>query len=160
VTEVICADPLGYSSALTRGKLHKLLAHDVTRARVRVQGDNGRIRWFPSSCFDMVQNDYTIWIEAESWEAGEWRPEDSNSDVVVMRSDGSHWVATFVSYQNVETLTQKNKQTREALSGAYFWCSNMLLVDEVSRGRIEEVVHELMRVDEFEAVFARVTDTD
>ena len=97
---------------------------------------------------------YTIWIEAEEWCTG-WDPIDSNTDVIVHLDDGSRWMATFVSYKNVATLTQKDKQTGESLSGAYFWVSDMILIDETSRKRIEEVIEHLMEEDYFYMIFTK-----
>lgn len=99
---------------------------------------------------------YTIWIEAEEWVSGEWIPEDANTDVMVTWADGSRWVASFFSYKNIQTLTQKNKRTGECLSGAYFWSSDMLLIEKVSRQRIEEVIDYLIKENEFETVFTQL----
>lgn len=99
------------------------------------------------------QQQYTIWIEAEQWIPGAWNTEDANTDVIVTWEDGSRWVATFFSYNNVKTLIEKNKKTSECLSGAYFWASNMILADQVSRQRIEQIIEELLKTGEFEMVF-------
>ena len=101
----------------------------------------------------MGNEQVTIWIEAEHWIPGEWNPADANSDVIVTRLDGGRWIASFFSYINIKTLTEKYKRTGENLSGAYFWSSDMILVDEVSRQRIEEVVHELINRGDFERIF-------
>jgi hypothetical protein len=103
-----------------------------------------------------INQSYTIWIEAEEWAPGEWRPEDSNTDAIVTWEDGSRWVASFFSYKNIQTLTKKNKRTGECLSGAYFWSSDMILIDQVSRQRIEEVIDHLLNEGEFEVVFTRL----
>src|SRR5262249_32714919 len=97
---------------------------------------------------------YSIWIEAEQWETGEWTPSDDNTDVVVLFEDGSRWVATFFSYQNVSSLAEKNRATGECLGGKYFVATDMILVDEVTRQRIEEVIEELLNRSEFEIYFA------
>ncbi len=99
------------------------------------------------------QQKYTIWIEAEQWIPGAWNPEDDNTDVIVTWEDGSRWVATFFSYQNVQTLSEKNRRTGESLSGAYFWASDMILADQVSRQRIEQIIEELIKTGEFETTF-------
>ncbi len=39
------------------------------------------------------------------------------------------------------------------MNGAYFWATDMILVDEVSRKRIEEVVTHLIIEDEFDQIF-------
>jgi hypothetical protein len=102
------------------------------------------------------QQIHTIWIEAEEWAPGEWNPQDDNTDVIVTLEDGSRWVATFFTYRNVQTLTDKNKTTGECLAGTYFWSSNMILIDEVSRQRIEEVIGELLKEKTFETVFSHL----
>jgi len=40
------------------------------------------------------------------------------------------------------------------LQGGYFWTSNMILVDELTRARVEAVVSELLANQEFELVFS------
>lgn len=102
------------------------------------------------------QQNYIIWIEAEEWASGSWTPDDDNTDVIVTWANGSRWVASFFSYKNIQTLTQKNKRSGECLSGAYFWASDMILIDEVSRQRIEEVIDHLIRENDFETVFTQL----
>jgi hypothetical protein len=97
---------------------------------------------------------YTVWIEAEMWPAHQWTPNDGNTDVVVTFANGDRWTATFVSYENVQTLTAKNRTTGENVSGGYFWVSNMILVDAISRQRIEEVIHDLLHTGGFEYAFS------
>jgi hypothetical protein len=96
---------------------------------------------------------YSIWIEAEEWAPGEWTPTDDNSDVIITFEDGKSWVATFFSYQNISSLTEKNRQQGDCLSGKYFVATDMILVDEVSRERIEEVVIDLLKENEFQTHF-------
>ncbi|HEX6607873.1 MAG TPA: hypothetical protein VF276_13275 [Chloroflexia bacterium] len=96
---------------------------------------------------------YSIWIEAEQWAPGHWTPADENSDVIITFEDGSRWVATFFSYTNINTLVEKNRRTGEYMSGKYFWAGDMILVDEVSRARVEEVVRYLLETREFKQIF-------
>ena len=104
---------------------------------------------------DSPKRDYSIWIEAEEWVVGEWNPVDDNSDVIVTFENGDKWVATFFSYQNILSLTQKNRKTGECLGGKYFVATDMILVDEVSRDRIEEVVADLVKANDLETYFAQ-----
>lgn len=103
-----------------------------------------------------MQNSY-IWIEAEQWASGEWNPFDCNSDVIVSFEKGAEWVATFFTYQNISTLAEKNKQIGECLNGKYLWASDMILVDKVTRNRVEEIVEHLLSEGEFENIF-RIND--
>ncbi|QUL52688.1 hypothetical protein KDC22_19855 [Paenibacillus tritici] len=96
---------------------------------------------------------YSIWIEAEQWAEGEWSIYDDNTDAIITFEDGSRWGASFFTYKNIQKLVAKNQQTGEYLQGKYFWGSDMVLVDECSRKRIEEVVEHLIRIGDFETIF-------
>lgn len=98
--------------------------------------------------------DYYIWIEAEQWSPGQWDYDDCNSDVIVSFKAGPEWAATFFTYKNISTLVEKNEGTGECLNGKYFWATDMILIDEISRERIEEVVKHLIATGEFESVFS------
>ena len=108
---------------------------------------------------DSQRQKYSIWIEAEKWADGEWTPADDNSDAIVTFENGERWIATFFSYQNIVSLVEKNRHTGEYLGGKYFVATDMILVDEVSRERIEEVVADLLNENEFKRYFA-LCDSD
>jgi hypothetical protein len=103
---------------------------------------------------------YTIWLEAEQWAEGEWNIHDDNTDAIVTFEDGSRWVASFFTYKNIESLAIKNQQTGECLSGKYYWGSDMILVDECSRNRIEEVIEHLIFKGDFELIFDKCDEID
>lgn len=101
---------------------------------------------------------YKISLESEHWASGEWNIEDGNTNVFVRFDDGDEWVATFFTYANITSLAEKNQRTGECLAGGYFWASDMFLIDEISRERIEKVVRHLLEDDEtnFSSVFTQV----
>lgn len=103
---------------------------------------------------------YRVWIEAEEWDAGEWTPEDAASDVVVTLADGTRWIATFVSYQHVLTLRDRNREAGEALGGRYLWGSDIVLVETIERSLIESVIEELMSDQSFELAFGLHDEDD
>ena len=103
-----------------------------------------------------MKKNYTVWIEAEEWKPGEWDPENDNTDVCVTFADGSRWIATFFTYSNIGKLVEKYRRTGECNHGKYFWATDMILVDRVSRDRIEEIIQYLIDHEEFENVFSRV----
>ena len=97
----------------------------------------------------------TIWIESEDKGPiieGQENTDD-NSDVIVTFSDDTKYIATFLTYDNVKTLTEKNKRTGELLSGKYFWASDMILVDRIDRDTIENVVDDLIKEKYFAQLF-------
>lgn len=106
----------------------------------------------------MKDMQYFIWIEAEHWSQGEWNIYDGNTDAIVTFEDGSRWVASFFTYKNIQTLAEKNQQTGECLQGKYFWGSDMVLVDECSRNRIEEVIEHLILKGDFQVIFDKCVE--
>lgn len=95
----------------------------------------------------------SIWIEAEHWHPSEWNLVDGNTDVIVTLEDHSRWMATFVSYKNVETLVRWSRESGEDLPGKFLWVADMVLIDEISRDSIEKVVQHLVDRGELTLVF-------
>ncbi|MGN7468518.1 hypothetical protein [Brevibacillus sp. SAFN-007a] len=99
-----------------------------------------------------------IWISTDYSEIEPNLKDDSNVDVVVTLPDRTRWWGTFFSYQNIETLRQKNKETGECLSGTYLWSANMIISEDVSRETIEKVVDHLMEEGDLQRVMAKISD--
>lgn len=108
----------------------------------------------------MMENSYTLWIEAENWAEGEWDEFDSNTDVIVQFEDTSKWIASFFTYNNINTIVEKNKKSGECLQGKYYWSSDMILVQKCSRHTIEEVVNHLIKENMFSVLFRRIHPID
>ena len=97
-----------------------------------------------------------IWIEGEEWAEGEWDADDDNSDVIVTLENGEKWIATFYTYKNIMTLKERHRTTGECLDGNYFWASDMILIDELTRSKIERVVKELIETEDFITAFSPI----
>jgi hypothetical protein len=101
-----------------------------------------------------------VWIEAEIWKEGSWDCYDCNTDVIVVFPNRSKWIASFFTCQNIETLRQKNLQTGDYMNGSYFWSSDMVLIDVISRERIEQLIDHLIKHDNFQSAFNGYPDVD
>jgi hypothetical protein len=96
----------------------------------------------------------SIWIESEEYGANlNGNSMDDNSDVVVAFEDGNTYIATFFTYDNIQTLRRRYSQTGECLSGQYFWASDMVLIDQISRESIQQVINHLLETGEFSQIF-------
>ena len=104
----------------------------------------------------MKQSVSQIWIEAEEWADGEWNIDDDNSDVIVTLANGEKWIATFFTYKNIMRLKEGHRTTGECLDGIYFWASDMILIDELTRDKIERVVKELIATENFMTAFSPI----
>lgn len=109
---------------------------------------------------DLKNLDKNIWIEAEVWAEGQWDIEDVNTDVIVTFSNRMKWIASFFTYKNIQTRIDENKRSGECMDGAYYWSSDMVLIDSGSKERILEVIHYLLETDKFQDVFKRYSDVE
>ena len=98
---ITCTRESSYSRALTRGKQYELLAEN--EGKVRVRSDNGRIRWYPSMCFDLEGNPAP---RLSKWKFDD--PPDEKPEMLVeitmQFSDGTYrWsiIATPASLKNL-----------------------------------------------------------
>jgi len=161
---VICICEGVYSDAITYGKKYPVIEHDLEKDQIKIKGDNQRLRWFPLYCFDLSSLDAptvkSIWIAAENWAIGQWRSLNDNTDVIVTLSNEERWIATFFTYHNVLSLVERYKQSGECLHGKYFWGSDMVLVDEISRNNIETIIHHLIITGEFQSIFSQIEKSD
>lgn len=101
-----------------------------------------------------------IWIESEEKGAiiGRTIETNDNSDVIVTFSDGSRYVASFFTYENIEHLRTKNQKTGECMNGQFFWASDMIIVERISRAEIEKIVNHLLSEEEFHLIFDRIQE--
>ncbi|MDW7673989.1 MAG: hypothetical protein SCK28_05575 [Bacillota bacterium] len=96
-----------------------------------------------------------IWIEIEET-SDEIDQFNCNSDVIVKFNGGNRWIATFITYKNIEKLVRDNRVSGECMKGQFFWASNMLLVESIDRKSVEKVVQYLLTKKDFEKVFAKI----
>ena len=82
-------------------------------------------------------------------------PLNDNVDVEVIFDDGSRYMATFFTLQNIQKIMDNYEQTGECMKGFYFWASDMILVRRLSRENIAKVVGDLIAKGEFEKVFSQ-----
>lgn len=96
-----------------------------------------------------------IWIESEikgTILGGQLYTND-NSDVIVTFNNGEKYVATFFTYENIEHLRKKNRETGECNSGSYFWASNMIIVDRIDKDTITTTIEDLINTESFYNIF-------
>ena len=109
------------------------------------------------NCSETIQKSMikNIWIETEECESiiNSQNNTNDNSDVIVTFSDDKKYVASFFTYDNIKTLTEKNKKTGELLNGKYFWSSDMILIDRIDRNSIEKVISDLIKENSFYQIF-------
>ncbi len=97
----------------------------------------------------------SIWFEFDEW-SEPYDENDCNTDVIFTLDDSTKWVATFYTYQNILSLSQKNKITDENLNGLYFCATDMIIIDKVTRENIQKVLNEIIANDEIDIYCTRL----
>ncbi len=82
--------------------------------------------------------------------------EDTNTDVIVVLSNGQKYIAAFFTLKNVENMNLQNEATGRKLDGKYFWAKNMVLIDRCDPESVEAVVKDLIEEGDFKEVFERI----
>ena len=76
-----------------------------------------------------------------------------STDVIVLSENGSKYVASFFTYDNVEEQRRQNNHNGEYMDGLYFWDKNMVIVEECSLPTIRKVVQYMIDEGEFQEAF-------
>ncbi|GIO96715.1 hypothetical protein J14TS5_18010 [Paenibacillus lautus] len=99
----------------------------------------------------MIEKRRYIHIGAEGWEDD---VEAAQVDVVVTFPDSTRWISNFYTIKCIESIRKDYLLNGHCLNGAY-WCgsSPVVIVDNVSRERIEQVIDELIENAGFQYVF-------
>lgn len=74
---------------------------------------------------------------------------DGNVDVEVLFADGTRYAATFFALANIRYLMTRYKETGECGHGLYFFASNMIIVDVLSKDVIEKTITDLIEEGDF-----------
>jgi len=80
---------------------------------------------------------------------------DSNTDVQIKFADGRRYIGTFFTVANIQRIMKDYEDTGECLHGMYFWCTDMIIVQNLKPETIEATVQEIIAQDELDNVFLR-----
>lgn len=99
----------------------------------------------------MFEKKRHIRIDSEGWAED---LEDAQVDVVVTFPDSTRWISNFYTIKCIESMRKDYSGSGACLNGAY-WCAStpVIIVDNVSRERIEQVVDDLIEDGSFKYVF-------
>jgi hypothetical protein len=71
--------------------------------------------------------------------------DNHNGDVMVHLGDGRRLAATVFTRANIAEIMQRSKQTGESLSGLYFYCTDMLIIEKYTRPGIEAAIADIVK---------------
>lgn len=132
---VTCISVGVYQDNLTRGKQYALTEENGERHQVHIKGDQGRLRWFPSFCFDFENNPVSHLV---SWQfdndiesdAQTWMPE-----ALLALSDGSRRFCLLATPQTLAHLVSS--------PGSYFSSHHLVVVCSYDFNTVDKALHHL-----------------
>ena len=86
--------------------------------------------------------------------------DDDNVDLWIELDDGRVFTATFFTIKNISTLMRRWRESGESASGAYFWATDMIVVESISEEVIERTIADLIATGKIELCFERLYDSD
>lgn len=99
-----------------------------------------------------------IWFEFEAWADG-YNENDENSDVYFELNDGTKWCATFITYKNLLSISDKNMATGECLSGQYFYADKPIFISKMNKNLIMSVLDDIIQTEtDLYCIFTKIND--
>lgn len=136
---VLCVSESVYREAITRGQLYELLDRDDEKGQIRIVGDDGRTRWFPSYCFNFeedsvpVLKDFTIDDTISN-------PLNDNIEVSMELSDGTWRWCCFVTPSLLATNGAWVEGTHIRF---HYGLHHFIIVNELSIPTITKILREI-----------------
>lgn len=97
-----------------------------------------------------------IFLSNEFHSETEINPQNTSTDVIVFLKSGEKYVASFFTFLNIEAQRLNNLKTGAYLNGDYFWVNNMLLIEDCSLQKIENVIQNLIEEGDFIEAFRKI----
>ena len=98
-----------------------------------------------------------IWFEFEQWSDG-YSETDENSDVIFKLSDGSMYCGTFITYDNLKTLSSRFRVNGECLSGKYVWVANAVFIEKMEKTLIISTIKNILEQGDIEKAFCKISE--
>ena len=99
-----------------------------------------------------------IWFEFDEW-ADKHNEYDENADVNFELTDGSKWSASIYTFQNIFSLSEKNRNTGENLSGKYFIADKPVFISAMNKELIISVLNDIIANEtDLSSVFTKIDD--
>jgi hypothetical protein len=136
-----CITEASYHGALTYGRKYAMLAikDDPHHPNVKIQGDNGRVRWFPAYCFDLSGSDVPL-LQMVTICDDLLYADTSTIEVHVQLSDGQERWCFFVT---PASLTQSGDWIDGTTIRIHYGAPHMIIVDQINAEIIEQALHHI-----------------
>ena len=79
---------------------------------------------------------------------------NDNVDVEVLLDNGKRYAETFFNIENIISILDRYKKTKECCNGLYFWASDMIIVESLDENIINKTIQDLLKNEEFYTAFS------
>jgi hypothetical protein len=140
IPELTCVTQGTFQDALTRGKRYLPIEIDHEKQQVRVQGDNGRVRWFPFYCFAFDGSDA---LSIVSFSIEDFTlPLTHTVEVVMTLSNGERRWCCFATPQQLYRIGKLVEGTSVHVS---YGSEHLIVIgsDTLTHALIEQALHHI-----------------
>ncbi|AUI88099.1 hypothetical protein BS333_17175 [Vibrio azureus] len=81
---------------------------------------------------------------------------NDNIDVEIHLKDGSVYSATLFSMENITEIMESYQNTGECLNGAFFWASDMIIIQNFKLETINNIIKELVESGEYKYACSKI----
>ena len=141
MSEIVCIDEGVYSEALTRGTHYSALAEDAEKRQVKLRGDNGRARWFPTYCFDLEGREPVTMVGMTLGDDPE-DPETRSVEVDIELSTGERRWCWFTTPKGLAEFLQARFESGDLLM---YGSPHLIVVSALSEAMIEQALDYIER---------------
>lgn len=79
-------------------------------------------------------------------------------DAFVRFDDGSLYAVTLFTLEGIALIMEAKRGTSEFAGGAYFWCSDQLILRKLDEQHLRAAVEDSLAYGSFESIFVRSRD--
>lgn len=156
MNQATCISESIYHHALTYGKKYLILATqaDPSRPVIKILGDNGRVRWFPSLCFDLSGADVPLLETIDIRDD----PADSSAvavEVHVTLSNGEERWCFFVTPHSLSRFGEYIHGTNIQI---HYGAPHMIVIERFDQAIIEAALRHIERHGELLACTKSITE--
>ncbi|HEU5380771.1 MAG TPA: hypothetical protein VFV38_35555 [Ktedonobacteraceae bacterium] len=137
VKEVTCISEGMYSGSLKYSHIYHVIAYDTNKRQIKVQNENGSVRWYPEGCFAPGRKEVlkvARILSADSIEGSQV----PSSEVTIELSDGQRRWCFFMTPDGLAQLDGEKRLVSACL--IMYDASHMIVLSKISLQSIEEAL--------------------
>lgn len=155
--EVTCMSEGVYSGSLRYSHMYRVIAYDTDKRQMKVQNENGHVRWYPENCFVPGRKEFPKLARILAWDQIE-DAQRSSVEVTIELSDGQRRWCFFITPEGLAHLDGQTLHGTVHL--ILYGAPHMIVLRDLSLQSIEEALSYIECQGELLACTRLIEQTD